>query len=160
MDTDAVKTLFLFEGLSDVQRALLEPMFTSCDYEAEKMLFAQGDPAENLYAVVSGEVLITYKPDDAPSITVARVQPGSIVGWSSAIGSRFYTSAAVCTTQTRLLCVRGDDLRRLCASNPDVGGLILDRLATVIAERLHSTHDLVMSLLRMGMQNSVDQTGG
>lgn len=160
MDTHAVKSLFLFEGLSSSQRALLEPMFVSCEYEAETKLFEQGDTADYLYAVITGEVLITYKPDDAPSITVARVQPGSIVGWSAAIGSRYYTSAATCITFTQLLRVRGDDLRQLCASHPETGGLILDRLATVIAERLHSTHDLVMSLLNMGMHNAVDQPGG
>jgi CRP-like cAMP-binding protein len=160
MDTDAVKSLFLFEGLSGKQRALLEPMFVPCEYEAETKLFEQGDPAEYLYTVISGEVLITYKPEDAPSINVARVKTGSIVGWSAAIGSRFYTSAATCTTYTQLLRVRGDDLRKLYISYPETGGMILDRLATVIAERLHSTHELVMSLLSMGMHNAVDQPGG
>jgi toluene monooxygenase system ferredoxin subunit len=160
MDTEVVKTLFLFEGLSEAQRALLMPMFIPCDFEGGTILFEQGDPAENLYVVITGEVLITYKPDDAPVITVARVQPGSIVGWSAAIGSRFYTSAAVCTIHSQLLRVRGDNLRKLCTNHPETGGLILDRLATVIAERLHSTHDLVMSLLKMGMHNAVDQPGG
>ena len=160
MDTEIVKTLFLFDGLSDSQRTLLVPMFIPCEFEAETALFEQGDTAENIYVVLAGEVLVSFKPDDAPSITVARVHPGSIVGWSAAIGSRHYTSGAVCTTYTQLLRVRGDDLRKLCSSHPETGGLILDRLATVIAERLHSTHDLVMSLLRMGMHNAVDQPGG
>ena len=160
MDMEVVKTLFLFEGLNEAQRALLVPMFIPCDFEAETILFEQGDPAENLYVVIAGEVLITYKPDDAPSITVARVQPGSIVGWSAAIGSRYYTSSAACTTYTQLLRVRSDDLRKLCSNHPETGGMFLDRLATVIAERLHSTHDLVMSLLNMGMHNVADQPRG
>jgi CRP-like cAMP-binding protein len=160
MDTEVVKTLFLFDGLSETQRSLLEPMFIPCDFDEGTALFEQGDPAEFIYIVILGEVLISYKPDDAPSITVARVQPGSIVGWSAAIGSRYYTSGAVCTSYTRLLRLRGNDLRKLCSSRPELGGLVLDRLATVIAERLHSTHDLVMSLLNMGMHNAVDQPGG
>lgn len=160
MDTEVVKTLFLFEGLTESQRALLEPLFFPCNFDTDTPLFEQGDPAEYIYVVIDGEVLISYKPDDAPSIMVARVQPGSIVGWSAAIGSRYYTSGAVCTTFTHLLRVRGNDLRRLCSSHPETGGMILDRLATVIAERLHSTHDLVMSLLNMGMHQAVDQPGG
>jgi CRP-like cAMP-binding protein len=83
-----------------------------------------------------------------------------VVGWSAAIGSRFYTSKAICTTFTQLLRVRGTDLRKLCETHPETGGLILDRLATVIAERLHSTHDLVMTLLKMGMHSAIDQPGG
>ena len=50
-----------------------------------------------------------------------------------------------------LLRVRGDDLRRLCLQHPETGTVFLDRLATVIAERLNSTHDLVLSLLQLGL---------
>lgn len=160
MELQATKTLFLFAGLSEGQRAILEPLFHSFYIEADTPLFEQGDPAEFLYVVLEGEVLITYKPDDAPSINVTRVQPGSVVGWSAAIGSRFYTSGAFCTMSSHLLRVRGNDLRNLCNSHPETGGLILDRLATAIAERLHSTHDLVIKLLHMGMQNTIDQPGG
>lgn len=155
-----IETFFLFEGLSEAQRALLEPLFIHCDFQADTALFEQGDTADFIYVVIDGEVLISYKPDDAPSITVARVHPGSIVGWSAAIGSRYYTSGAVCTTYTQLLRVRGADLRRLCNNHPETGAVILDRLATVIAERLHSTHDLVLSLLNMGMYPAIDRAGG
>ena len=155
-----VKDHFLLEGLNSAQRALAEPLFVPCEFEEGTTLFEQGDPAEYIYAVLSGEVMVNFKPDDGPSIVVARVYPGSVVGWSAAIGSRNYTSAAVCTTQAQLLRVYGDDLRKLCNTDQETAGLILDRLATVIAERLHSTHDLVMSLLRLGMHQPVDQPGG
>jgi CRP-like cAMP-binding protein len=160
METTVFENLFLFEGLSPEQRALLEPLFLPCDYYTGTTIFEQGDPADCLYAVLTGEVVVNFKPDDGPSIVVARVQPGSVVGWSAAIGSRRYTSGAVCTTYTQLLRVRGNDLRKLCNDHPDTGMLILDRLATVIAERLNSTHDLVMSLLRLGLHNPSDQSGG
>jgi CRP-like cAMP-binding protein len=160
MDTDLVKDYFLFEGLSSAQRAMLEPLFMPCNFGAGTTLFDQGEPAEYIYAVLDGEVMVNYKPDDGPTIAVGHVYPGSVVGWSAAIGSRHYTSAAMCITCTQLLRVRGDDLRKLCNTHPETGGLILDRLATVIAERLHSTHDLVMSLLRLGMHQPIDQPGG
>ena len=88
------------------------------------------------------------------------VKPGSIVGWSAALGSRRYTSSAVCPICTRLLRVRGDDLRRLCLQHPDTGEIFLDRLATIIAERLHSTHDMVFSLLQLGLTTTVEKNGG
>jgi len=91
---------------------------------------------------------------------VARVETGSIVGWSAALGSRCYTSSAVCTTYTQLLRVRGDDLRHLCIQHPGTGAIFLDRLATVMAERLNSTHDLVLSLLQLGLTTTVERSGG
>ncbi len=156
MEADIFANLFLFEGLSTAQRNMLRPLFEPCDCYAGTVLFEQGDPAEHLYAVVTGEVVVSFKPDDAPMLTVARVQPGSIVGWSAVLGSRCYTSSAECTQYSQLLRVRGADLRRLCIKHPETGVQVLDRLAAVIAERLHSTHDMVLSLLQLGLNN---QTG-
>jgi len=160
MDANVFPNLFLFQDLPPKHLTLLQPLFIPCEFTTDSILFEQGDPAENLFAVVSGEVVVNFKPDDGPIIVVARVQPGSIVGWSAALGSRRYTSSAVCTTYTQLLRVRGDDLRRLCLQHPDTGSIFLDRLATVIAERLHSTHDLVLSLLQLGLTTSLQPSGG
>ncbi len=160
MSADAFPNLFLLRNLSSTHLELLNPLFIPCEFTADSVLFDQGDPADHLFAVVSGEVVVNFKPDDGPSIVVARVQPGSIVGWSAALGSRRYTSSAVCTTYTQLLRVRGDDLRRLCLQHPETGTIILDRLATVIAERLHSTHDLVLSLLQLGLTTTLEKSGG
>ncbi len=160
MDTDTFPNLFLFRNLSSTHLELLSPLFIPCEFTADSVLFEQGDPADNLFAVVSGEVVVSFKPDDGPCIVVARVQPGSIVGWSAALGSRRYTSSAVCTSYTQLLRVRGDDLRRLCVQHPETGIIFLDRLATVIAERLHSTHDLVLSLLQLGLATTLEKNGG
>jgi CRP/FNR family cyclic AMP-dependent transcriptional regulator len=160
MDADTYSSPFLLSNLSSTHLELLNPLFIPCEFTADSVLFEQGDPAEYLFAVVTGEVVVSFKPDDGPSIVVARVVPGSIVGWSAALGSRRYTSSAICTTYTHLLRVRGDDLRRLCLQHPDTGTIILDRLATVIAERLHSTHDLVLSLLQLGLTTTLEKSGG
>jgi CRP/FNR family cyclic AMP-dependent transcriptional regulator len=160
MDADSFPNLFLFRNLSTTHLELINPLFIPCEFTADSVLFEQGDLADYLFAVVSGEVVVSFKPDDGPNIMVARVQPGSIVGWSAALGSRRYTSSAICTTYTQLLRVRGDDLRRLCLQHPDTGTIILDRLATVIAERLHSTHDLVLSLLQLGLTTTLEKSGG
>jgi len=157
MEADFFADVFLFKGLTAAQLAILRPLFEPCDCYAGTVLFEQGDPAEYLFAVVTGEVVVNFKPDDAPTLTVARVQPGSIVGWSAVLGSRCYTSSAECTQYTQLLRVRGTNLRRLCDEHPETGVQVLDRLAAVIAERLHSTHDMVLSLLQLGLNNQSDQ---
>ena len=157
MADDIFANLFLFEGLTAAQRDVLRPLFDPCDCYAGTILFEQGDPADYLFAVVTGEVVVTFKPDDAPTLIVARVQPGSIVGWSAVLGSRCYTSSAECTQYTQLLRVRGTNLRRLCIQHPETGVQVLDRLAAVIAERLRSTHEMVLSLLQLGMNGPRDR---
>jgi CRP-like cAMP-binding protein len=160
MTNDVFDKLPLFEGVNLAQRALLRQIFMPVDCYANTMLFEQGDPAEFLYLVVVGEVIVNFKPDDGPAITVARVQPGGVVGWSAALGSRSYTSRAECLVYTQMLRVRGTDLRKLCEQNPETGLLILDRLATVIAERLSSTHKQVVALLELGLRAGAHSPGG
>jgi CRP-like cAMP-binding protein len=144
-----------FANLSTRQLALLKPLFMPCRCKEGDLLFEQGDVADVLYLVVRGEVIVRYKPEDGPEIVVARVKPGGIVGWSAALGSRHYTSGAICSADSELLCVRGADLRRLCSQYPETGIVVLERLADVIAERLHSTRNEVVTLLRQGLIASV-----
>jgi CRP-like cAMP-binding protein len=62
-----------------------------------------------------------------------------------------YTSSAVALEDSQLLSIRGQVLRRLCETHPKTGVVILERLAEVIAERLRSTHEHVVEMLRQGM---------
>jgi toluene monooxygenase system ferredoxin subunit len=155
MPADAFEHLSLFQGLTLDQIELLEALFIPWSCEADTMIFEQGEPAENLYVIVSGEIIVQFKPDDGPSIQVARVQDGGVVGWSAALGSRSYTSGAMTTMDTEMLRVRGSDLRMLCVHEPELGQVILDRLAGIIAERLRSTHAQVLALLELGLRTSL-----
>jgi CRP-like cAMP-binding protein len=160
MPRDVFNVLEFFSGLKPTQLDLLRSLFAPCDSCSGATLFEQGESAEYLYIVVVGEVVVNFKPDDGPSLVVARVQPGGVVGWSAAFGRKVYTSSAMASTDTRLLRVRGADLRSLCEQYPDTGTIILDRLAAVIAERLRNTQPQVKAMLEAALHNGVYYAGG
>jgi len=147
--------IILFENLEPDQRTLFQPLFTHRLESEGSELFTQGNPASCLYIVIDGEVCVKYKPEDGPALTVARVRPEGVVGWSAVLGNPNYTSSAVCSTECTLLCVNGEDLRKLCNQHPDICSIILDRLAIMIAERLRNTHGHVIALLKQGLQINV-----
>ena len=120
---------------------------------AGTVIFEQNDYAEYLYLVVRGEVTIHFKPHDGPMMTVTRVLPGGVFGWSAAMNNPAYTSGAVCSLDSEVLRIRGTDLRMLCQKNPELGKIILDRLAGVIAERKHSQQGQASSILASGMRS-------
>lgn len=151
---------FLFQDLKEAERALLKPLFSLCSCEEGEMVFEQGDPAIHLYIVVEGEVKIRFKPEDGAELTVATIRPGGVFGWSSTFGSDYYTSGAICTRNTHLLRVRGEDLKTLCENHPETGILIIERLAGVVAERLRSTHKQVVALLSHSLRNGYNYNGG
>lgn len=150
--------LNLFQDLTSDQRDLLRPLFVPSQEDLGTIIFEQGDPAEYLYLVVEGEVSVRFKPDDGPALVVARVRPEGVVGWSAALGSPAYTSAAVCTMPCLLLRIRGVDLRGLYEEYPATGSIVLERIAAVISERLRGTHDRVIALLEQGLHVSAQDS--
>lgn len=145
----------LFHGIPGRQLEQLRALFAPGDYYAGTVLFEQGDPALYLYLVITGEVAIRYKPEDGQPIVLTRIRTGGVVGWSAVIGRRRYTSAAVCTEDARLLRVRGSDLQAFCEKEPEIGRLLVDRLAQVVAQRLPVTHPQIRALLENGIKNGV-----
>ena len=153
MSIDALKSSSLFSGFSDTQLDSLAKLFEGEHLQAGETIFAQDDPADRLYVLLSGRVAIRFKPHDGEVLTVTEIAPGGVFGWSAALGRRSYTSSAVCLEAGEALGLRGADLRRLCETQPDTGVVILERLAEVIAQRLRSTHEQVVELLRLGMRS-------
>jgi CRP-like cAMP-binding protein len=140
----------LLRGFSEEQRQQVDPLFLLCFAPTGTVLFEQGDPADYLYIVLQGEVNIRYKPDDGPVLSLTRVHPEGVVGWSAAIRSPRYTSSAVVTMDCELARMRSQDLRCLCEQYPDTGNSLLERLAAVVADRLGNTRPYVMALLQQG----------
>ncbi|MGD2251283.1 MAG: Crp/Fnr family transcriptional regulator [Anaerolineales bacterium] len=151
MSPDEIEGLPLFQGLAAKDIEPLIGLFRLDSFQEGAVIFAQGDTADRLYVLVSGEVAIRFKPPDGDELTVAVIEPGGVFGWSAALGRTTFTSCALCTQQSEAISVEGDELRLLCETHPRTGVIILERLAGVIAQRLKSTHKHVIQLLRQGM---------
>ena len=152
MNLEKYSQFAFFSGLLPADIQLLAPYFAPQTWVAGTVIFEQADYAEYLYLVVRGEVTIRYKPHDGPMMTVTRVQPGGIFGWSAAMNNPTYTSGAVCSLDSEILRIRGTDLRMICEKHRELGKIILDRLTGVIAERKNSQQGQVTSILANGMR--------
>lgn len=144
---EAYAGLSIFSGLSTEQLQHLDTLLVRCQYPAGITIFEQGQPAMNLYIVAEGEITISYKPYDGPALTVARIQPGGVFGWSAALGHDVYTSSALAACNTTALCVPAAGLRRFCEQYRPTAAIFVDRLAGGIAVRLNDTHGEVLSIL-------------
>ena len=159
MKVHELRQLTFFDGINLIDLQRLAPCFAPRFFGAGTTIFDQGDEASFLYLVAKGEVLIRYKPEDGPVMTVTHVQAGGVFGWSAAMGNRVYTSGAVSTTDCEVWCIRGIQLRKLCDNNPQVGSVILDRLAAVVAERQRHRQGDVTSILTSGIRSQDGRQG-
>jgi len=143
--------LYIFEGLSSDQMGLLAPLMEVHRFRPNTLIFKQGETATNLYIMLKGKVEIHFKPYDGPSLAVSTMKPGDVFGWSSTLGRDVYTSSAVAINESEACCIKGEELHELCELHPDAGVVILERLASAIAERLEATHTEIMNILSQGM---------
>jgi CRP-like cAMP-binding protein len=146
----------LFEGLSAEQLEQFAALLDVCYLTKGRRIFEQGDAAEYLYILLEGEVLIRYKPYDGDEITVARVMPGGVFGWSAALGRATYTSSVVAVQDGKAYCLRAEKLQKLCDQCPETGVILLKKLAEVIAQRVQVSHEQVFGILSQGMDSSGD----
>ena len=154
MTYEELVLLPLFQGLKSHNLSLLAELVQRETFLDGTIIFNQGDHADKLYVLTSGRVAIRFKPEDGETLIVTEVEEGGVFGWSSALGRETYTSCAVCMMDSCAFIMRGDELRELCATYPETGVIILERLAEVIAERLRNTHAHVVEMLRQGMRST------
>ncbi len=150
----------IFHGLGEVQLEFLDPFVELCHFSKGQVIFEQGQAATFMYILRLGEVIIQYKPYDGPLLNVAHIEPAGVFGWSAALGRIEYTSAAIAVTNSEAYQLRGEGLSRICAQYPETGVVILGRLASVIAERLQSTHTQILSMLSQGLHGDCDKRNG
>jgi CRP-like cAMP-binding protein len=149
--------LELFANLAPQQLEQITGMVKVLHFAKDQKVFQQGEKARYLYIVAVGEVIIQYKPYDGPAITVARLAPGGVFGWSAALGHSVYTSAALTTCDVTVLRFLGKELQNLCNCDPETGFALLQRLANVIGERLMNTQPQILSILAEGMDSDSEQ---
>jgi CRP-like cAMP-binding protein len=154
-----LQRLPLFSGFTSSQLALLKPLFISYECFAGTVLFNQGDRADYLYVLISGEVATHFKPDDSPSIPIARIRPNGVVGLSAAIGRRFYTSTAVCVTDVCMLRLREGDLQSLAERYSEIASQFIQQIAASISERLPGAQSQVYALLKNRLRNGIQTKG-
>ena len=145
-----IADLAIFKGLDDFQVKALSPFLEDVHFAAGEAIFQQGHPAEHVFILLTGVVQVRYKPYDGPALTVARILPGDVFGWSAALGRDIYTSGAQAEVASEAFRIRTGNLHHLCDCDPAAGGVLLQRLAGGIAERLRNTHGSILELLNQG----------
>ena len=103
-------------------------------YPEEHVLFREGELAEFLYILESGQVAITVQGEERTVFPVT--QTGSVFGWSAIVEPRRYTATAECVIDTKVVKIDGERLMGLLERHPHEGLIVMRRLAGIIATRL------------------------
>lgn len=129
----------LFRGLSPEAVERIAGLATQRSFRNGEMVFAQGDPGDALYAVVTGRVRISAGAADGREIFLNIMEPGDTFGEIALLDGGARTASATATAGSELVSIRRDHFFSLLEREPRVA-LELLRLC---GERLRWTSGLV-----------------
>ena len=148
---EVVKQIPILQELSEEQLELLTPLFEVFTCPSDHPIFEQDEQATYLYLLTGGTVALYYKPYDGARMILTHLHAGDAFGWSSVVGGSVYTSGIFSETEIKAVRIRGDDLRRLCRDHPDLGRIVLDRLAEAVSGRWKDSREQVQTILQRNL---------
>ncbi len=130
-------------------------------FDADEVISNVGEPAENMYILVEGQVDLRLKIEhimdsQTEGIKVDTVSKGSIFGWSALVQPYTYSRMAVCSMKSKVLVINGKELIRLMDDDEHMGYEIMRSIACVIASRLKTPNHYFWAELLKAL-NGIDR---
>jgi CRP-like cAMP-binding protein len=129
-----------------------------------EVVFDEGDPADRLYVIRSGEVELV-RENAARQRTVARLGPGDFFGELGVVLGEKRTARAVAVSQTSLIALDRDTLEAMIVDQPEIAIRMIRVLVSrlIEAERrlsLLGVDDLLPAVVRSVMRHSTNEGKG
>jgi CRP-like cAMP-binding protein len=141
-ENNIIKTLQGISFLHDINLNHLRQIASIAEirvYDTNDILFHEGEPAEHVYLVVSGKIVLELCPATIYRKNLLSVGPGEMLGWSSFVEQRNYASTGVVVAPTQLVKIDGKQLRAICDRDPEFGYDFMHRIMRALAKRLTTT---------------------
>jgi CRP-like cAMP-binding protein len=148
MDSQKLKSLPAFAGLSSGQVERLAELFRAVMFPAGAVVFAAGDRADSLYIVESGDVIIRFHPYDGGALDIATINAGGAFGWSAALRRSYYTASAICRTDVTAFTIQAQLLHQTMADDPEFANALLEHASQTASSRFDGLGQQIIRILR------------
>jgi CRP-like cAMP-binding protein len=128
---DSLKSLPLFQGLSEVRLGELVAAFQPVSHKAGSVLFKAGDVATHFELLTKGEVCLEESPT-----TKFDLRPVSPLGELGALTGIPRSTTATATTDIEVLTVPVGDLLGFFDANADIGFAFYKNLLSLVSDKV------------------------
>lgn len=128
-----------FHGLEERHIKLIAGCAKNVRFSEGKMLFREGDPANQFFLIREGQVAIEVMVPTRGNITIQTVQTGDVIGWSWLVEPHRWRFGARTQRATRALAFDGKCLRGKCERDHDLGYELFKRFTPLMVDRLEAT---------------------
>jgi signal-transduction protein with cAMP-binding, CBS, and nucleotidyltransferase domain len=126
----------LFQTLSVEEIDFISSISSAKTYKKGETIFNHGGAVSHVFLLLKGVVHLRL-PANPPEfgIVVSTVEQGEMFGLSPLLGTRRYTSAAVCGETSKVLAIEAKPFRNLLKKNSLVGLHLMTQVAQVYFAR-------------------------
>jgi CRP/FNR family cyclic AMP-dependent transcriptional regulator len=135
-----------FQGLDDSMITMFAGCAHNVHFRPGEYLFHEGEPADAFFVVRHGRVSLEVRAAAGPALVVDTVHDDDVLGWSWLVPPFRWTFDARATDQTSATAFDGGCLREKAMADPVVGFALLQRVVTVMSERVQSARVRLLDL--------------
>jgi CRP-like cAMP-binding protein len=141
-----LKRVPVFQGVDEEDLRLLAEGASTVRFEAGRYIYREGESAQQMFVVRSGRVALdVFVPHRGPT-TIRRLGPGDLLGWSWMVPPHRSAFDVRALERTCAIAFEGEVMRRRFEDRPKLGYLLMRRLASLVADRLHATRHQLLDL--------------
>ena len=137
-----LKTVPFFDQLSNRQLKGVSDIMFERTYDADELVFEEGQPGAALFLVLDGKVAVEIFRETSTT-RLAVLERGAFFGEMALLDETPRSATARALERTRTLALYRNDLNGLVQRDAKTACQIYRSLASTIADRLRSTNELV-----------------
>ncbi|ALG09703.1 Crp/Fnr family transcriptional regulator [Kibdelosporangium phytohabitans] len=142
----ALRSLAAVPAFSGLDQAIVRRLAAVCgcrDYPKGQVIFHRGDPADCLYVLVRGEVMISVLSPHGDRMVVATCAPPEVFGEIALLDGGTRTASVETLTPTRVLTISRTDFLALLRAHPPLMESLLQVVGRLFRQTLERSSDYV-----------------
>ncbi len=148
MQNAQLKSHEVFQFLRPEQVNAISSAAEEVSLKAGDTVFRRGEPAENLFVVLEGQVNMRLPRPDGMSVLIDEVTEGAIFGSCVCLQIDSYTLSATCSEDSRILKIKAATLKKLMDDDPIMGYAIQALVSRVYFKRYIETMRKLQSIVQ------------
>jgi len=135
---EVLRNVGFLHGIADEHLEKIASVAEMLEFEDDKVIFHEGEPAEQAYFITCGNVSVEICAPGIGCRRILTVGPGELLGWSPVLEQSRLTATARTLAPTQAIRVSASQLLTLCEHNPRFGLEFMRRTALALAKRLRA----------------------
>ena len=120
-------------------------------YEPGQVIFKEGDPGEQMFIIIQGEVEIRKRTTSSTAKTLSTFKAGDVFGEMAIIERKPRSATAVSTKASRMLMMNEPLFLAMIERNPDFAR----KMILVLSERLRKSNVIIQGLTTTNRENQI-----